>query len=102
MTAIKLMELANDIGFKRRVQFTMFDVAKDLVGGTPTANETSYINGIINGEAPILQMTVGVLLNGAVQGDGVDATDAQIKTAVETVFPFYAAAWVDRTIPGAV
>jgi len=101
MSAITSMEFANDVGFRRRVQFTMFSVAKDIAAGTPTADETSYINGILNGETPILEMAVGVLLNAAVDTAGAAVTDALIKTAVENIFPVYAAAWVART-PAAV
>ena len=98
MTAIKLMELANDGGFQRRIQFTMFEVSKTKVAGTPTADEISYINGIINGEAPILEMAIGALLNATVQAAGENASDAEIETAVDQVFSFYASAWVARTV----
>ena len=97
MTAIKLMEAAHDRGFQRRVQFTMFEVAKDTIGGA-TANEISYINAIINGEASVFQMAVGVLLNGEVQNAEDAVTDAHIKTAVGQVFGFYANAWAARTV----
>ena len=98
MTAIELMELANDVGFTRRVQFTMFEVAKTKVAGSPTADELAYIHGIVNGEVPVLQMAIGVLLDGAVQTAGAGATDAEIEVAVTQVFGFYAGAWAARTV----
>ncbi len=97
MTAIKLMEAAHDRGFQRRVQFAMFEVAKDTINGA-VPNEINYINGIINGEASVFQMAIGVLLNAAIQAAGDDVADAQIKTAVGQVFGFYASAWTARTV----
>ncbi len=93
MTYIELMELAHDHGFQRRVQMAMFAVTKDKA---PTAVEPdlSFVNAVIKGSASVFQMTVGVLLNSAVVSAGVDATDAQLKTAVEQVWPFYAVAGV--------
>ena len=96
MAAIDLMALAHDVGFQRRVHFTMFDVAKDKAP-TATGDDLTYINSILKGVAPVLQMTIGVLLNADVASAGntaTSATDAQIKTAVEQVWPFYAAAGV--------
>ena len=94
MAAIELMALAHDVGFQRRVHFTMFDVARDKAP-TATGASLTYINSILKGVAPVLQMTIGVLLNSAVANAGnsaTSATDAQIKTAVEQVWSFYAAA----------
>ena len=96
MTYIKLMELAHDHGFQRRVQMAMFAVGKDKGKATPAPVEPdiSFINAIIKGNASVFQMTLGVLSNTAVADKGVDATDAELKTAVEQVWPFYAVAGV--------
>lgn len=94
--AIDLMALAHDVGFQRRVHFTMFDVAKDKAP-TATGDDLTYINSILKGAVPVLQMTIGVLLNADVASAGnaaTSATDAQIKIAVEQVWSFYAAAGV--------
>ena len=93
MTFIKLMELAHDRGFQRRVLMAMFQVAKDKA---PTAAEPdlSFLNAILKGTASEFQMSMGVLLNSTVVGAGKDATDDDLKTAVEQVWPFYAVAGV--------
>lgn len=93
MTYIELMELAHDLGFQRRVQMAMFAVTKDKAPGAAEP-DLSFLNSILRGDASVFQMTIGVLLNNAVANAGVGATDAQLKTAVEQVWPFYAVAGV--------
>ena len=94
MTFIKLMALAHDRGFQRRVQMAMFVVAKDKAP-TATGDDLTFTNSILRGDASVFQMAVGVLLNNDVANAGDEAnssTDAQVKTAVEQVWPFYAVA----------
>lgn len=98
MSSIGLMEIANDRGFLRRVQFAMFEVSKDKVIAAATGNSLAYLQGILNGEAPVSQMALGVLLNSAVATAGRAATDAQIKAAVEQVWSHYANAWAVRAV----
>lgn len=93
MTYIELMELAHDKGFQRRVQMALFQVAKDKAPGA-VEPDLSFVNATIKGSVSVFQMTLGVLSNTAVAAAGVDATDAEIKTAVEQVWPFYAVAGV--------
>ena len=100
MTYIELIALARDQGFQGRVQIGMFNVVKDKAPAA-TGDDLTYLNSILRGDASVFQMTIGVLLNGAVANAGNEATsasDGQIKTAVEQVWPFYAAAGV--TLPG--
>ncbi len=96
MTFIKLMELAHDKGFQRRVLMAMFQVAKDKALGAAEP-DLSFVNAILKGTASEFQMSMGVLLNAVVAnagGSATSATDAQLKTAVEQVWPFYAVAGV--------
>ena len=96
MTYIELSGLARDGGFQGRVQIGMFNVVKDKAP-TATGDDLTYLQSILRGDASVFQMTIGVLLNTAVANAGPDATsatDAQVKTAVEQVWPFYAAAGV--------
>ena len=97
MTYIELMGLAHDGGFQRRVLMTMFQVAKDKSAPAPGEPDLSFINAILRGAASPFQMAIGVLLNNTVANAGntaTSATDAQLKTAVEQVWPFYAVAGV--------
>jgi hypothetical protein len=83
----------------------MFEVGKANFAGA-TGADLAYIQAVINGEAPVLQMAIGVLLDiavkAAVDGEpepsGNAATDAQINTAVSDLFSIYANAWAARTL----
>lgn len=102
MTTVNYMAVGYGKAFQRRVHFAMFDEGKDILGGTPTANQTAYIQGIVNGQAPVLEMSIGVLMNAAVKTSidadptGNSITDAEIKTAVSAVFTIYSDAWAVR------
>ena len=91
MPSRSLMELPNDTGFRNSVEFALFDVASDKA---PTAvdpsDDLTFINGVLNGEVDIRNMAIAVVVANA---DPRTADDASIKTTVETVWPFFAAAW---------
>lgn len=88
-----LMDLALDeAGFKRRVQFAMFSVAKDKAQGgvAPGSNDEAFIDGILNGLVNITLMAVGIVVINANAGT---VNDAAIKGDVSALWPFFAAAW---------
>ncbi len=97
MAAIDLMELARDHGFNERVKFVMFDVARDKAAGppAPTGDDLNFVNGIMNGENSVHHLVMGVVVQNA---DPEAADDASLKSTVETLWPFYAAAWTARTL----
>ncbi len=94
MDPIELMALAKDAGFRNRVKFALFDEAKDRAGGGPTGDDLAYINGILNGEAPLDNVVTAVVVENT---DASAADDASLKASVATLWPFMAAAWVART-----
>lgn len=93
MVAIELMELARDTGFQARVQFIMFDVARDKAPGA-AGDDLNFVNGILNGENDVFQLAVGVVV---VNVDPDGASDLGLKDTIEVLWPFYAAAWTART-----
>lgn len=93
MLYIKLMELAHDKGFQRRVQMAMTDVAKGKGPGEAGPN-LAYQSAVIQGRASVFQMTVRILLDTVVSAAGVAATDAEIKTAVDGAWDSHAKAGV--------
>lgn len=103
-TSIDYMAVAHGRAFQRRVMYAMFDAGKDVLSGAPSANEIAYIAGITNGEAPVLQMAVGVLMDADVRAaldldvSGAGVTDAEVKVAVVGVFSIYADGWSKRTL----
>ncbi len=91
--AIKdLMERPYDTGFLRRIAFLLFDVARDKapVGQAPSADDLKFIAGVLNGEVNMLHMATAVVV---VNADALTADDVSIKTTIEAVWPFFAAAW---------
>lgn len=97
MSAIDLMETAREAGFRQRIKFIMFDVARDkalTVVDPPTNSDPdlAFINAILNGLADESLMAVAVVV---VNADPVNADDASLKTTVETVWPFFARARMD-------
>lgn len=93
MTYIKLMALAHDKGFQRRVQMAMTDVAKSK-GVGQAGPALAYQSAVIKGTASVFQMTVRVLLDTAVSVAGVAATDTDIKNAVDGAWDSHAKAGV--------
>lgn len=92
MTAIKKMELPYDKGFARGISYLLFNVAADKApaGANPSVDDLKFIAGILNGEVNILNMSTAVVV---VNDDALVADDASLKTTIETVWPFFAAAW---------
>ena len=93
MAVIDLTALARDRGFRRRVEFALFDVARDKAGATPTGDDLAFINGILNGQVNVFNVVMGVVV---VNADPQAADDASIKATMEAIWPFYAIAWVAR------
>ncbi len=93
MSFIKLMELAHDKGFQRRIQMAMFKVARTKSGSADAA-DIAFVTAIVRGQASVFQMALGVLTDGTVITVGDAVTDTQIKSAVDTVWPVYAKAGV--------
>ncbi len=91
---IDLMALAKDAGFRNRVQFALFDEAKDRAGGGPTGDDLAYINGILNGESPLDNVVTAVVVDNT---DAFLADDVSLKASVTSLWPFLATAWVART-----
>jgi len=94
MTALEIMELVRDAGYMARIEAILFDVARDKAPGA-VSPDLDFINGILNGEVNPRQMAIAV---GVVNVDASVADDASLKTTVETVWPFFATAWVARTL----
>ena len=95
MAAVDLMALAHDKGFRRKVEFALFDVAKDKAVGTPAGDDLIYLNAILNGTADFdPAITAVVVINSGAES----ATDAQLKANAVTLWPFLARAWVVRTL----
>ncbi len=94
MTAIELMELTRNNGFRERVKFIMFDVARDKAA-TATGDDLNFVNGILNGENDVQLLVVGIVV---VNADPETADDASLKVTLETLWPFYAAAWTVRAL----
>ncbi len=98
MAFLDNMEVADSAGFQRRVQMAMFEKAKSMAAPSPTADDIAYIAGILNGEVSLRQMAIGVMLNVDVAAAGAGATDAEISTAIDEAWAFYAKAWVARAV----
>ncbi len=94
MTAIELMELVRDTGFLAKVQFALFDTAKDKAPGA-TGDDLNFVNGILNGEVQVFNMAMGVII---LNSDPAGASDASLKSSVTVLWDFYAPAWTARTI----
>lgn len=88
------MSLVHDRGFRRRVEFALFSVAKDKAP-TAAGNDLAFINGILNGEHNITAIATGVVV---AQNAPETADDAALKTTITAIWNFYAAAWVARTV----
>lgn len=97
MAYIDLAELARETGFQEKIRMAMFDVARDKAVASPAVagDDLTFINGILNGEVSVYQISVGVSV---VNSDPQNADDASLKTTVENIWPFYAVAWANRTV----
>lgn len=95
MAVVDLMALSHDLGFRRRVEFALFSEAKDRAGGSPTGNDLTYVNGILNGETPFNHVVTAVVVTNA---DALTADDVSLKATVSTLWPFLARAWAARTV----
>ena len=95
MAALELMALAKDNGFRRRVEFALFDEAKGRAAPAPTGDDLAYVNGILNGETPLDHVVTAVVVTNA---DPENADDASLKSTVAILWPFLARAWAARTV----
>ena len=95
MSVTDLMAITHDRGFRHRVEFALFDVAKDMSVPIPTGEDLDYVNAILVGEArldPVV--TAMVVINATAETD----TDVVMKTNIEVLWPFLAKAWAARTV----
>lgn len=93
MDFIKLMELAHDEGFQRRVQMAMFIVARNK-SGSVDAEDVAFVAAIVKGAASVFQMALGVLTDVAVIAAGDAVTDTELEAAITTIWSVYAKAGV--------
>ena len=95
MAAIDIMGKISDRGFRLRVQYALFSVAKDKADPAPTADDLAYVNAILVGEAALSPVYIAVLV---INASAATDTDVIIKGNIETLWPFLARAWVARTV----
>lgn len=94
MVITDLMAMTKDAGFQHRVQYALFNEAKDQAGtAVDPSDDLVYLNGILAGEAPMEPVYISVVVVATDPNN-----DADIAVAITTLWPFLARAWVARTV----